>query len=115
MSDRPWDTYSAMEMRQMLGALREKEESLKGEFERVRGAKYYQETKDLFNPFKPLPNTSKFQLGEGSLDMLFKKFGFKKTVRSESIYEPYTNTASNRYLFHQVRRLNESRHKPELF
>jgi hypothetical protein len=99
----------------MLAALREKEESLGGEFERVKGAKYYQDTQDLFNPFKPLPNTSKFKLGEGTLDMLFKKFGFKKTIRSESIYEPYTNTASNRYMFHQIKRLNEARHNPRLY
>jgi hypothetical protein len=104
-----------MEMRKMLKSLRDKETSLKGEFDRIKGAEYYRKVEGVFNPFKPLPNTSKFKLGEASLDLLFQKYGFKKTIRSEPLYEPYDNTASNRYLFHQVLRLNKARNDPEKF
>jgi hypothetical protein len=68
---------------------------------------YYQQKKDLMNPFKKFPNCRKFTLGEGQPDMLFKRYGLKKTIRLAPILEPYTNQANNRYLIHQVKRLNK--------
>jgi len=76
--------------------------------------KYY-ETPGLLNPFKKFPNCAKFTLGEGQPDMLFRKFGLKRTIRLEPVMEPYTNAANNRYLIHQVKRLNKHRKNGKLF
>jgi len=67
------------------------------------------------NPFQMLPNVKEFTIGEGFSDLLFAKFGIKKTVRLAPVYEEYTNKASNRYVEHQVRRLNMSRTSPDRF
>jgi hypothetical protein len=67
------------------------------------------------NPFKKFPNCRKFTLGEGQPDMLFKRYGLKKTIRLAPILEPYTNQANNRYLIHQVKRLNKHIDNGKLF
>lgn len=68
-----------------------------------------------FNPFQLLPNVKEFSIGESFVDPLFAKFGIKKNVRLKPMYVEYSNKSANRYLEHQIRRLNKSRNKPDLY
>jgi len=80
-----------------------------------REDRWYIGVDKILNPFKLLPNMKEFALGVRYEDQIFRAFGLKRGDRLHPIYKSYTNTAANRYILHQVIRLNKARGDPILF
>lgn len=66
-------------------------------------------------PWKLLPNCRKFKIELGLWDKTFAKHNLDKRLAPEITIEPHTNKAINRYIMHQVKRLNESIDNPVKF
>lgn len=60
---------------------------------------------EVWGPFKRLPNVSKFKIKIKDYDELFAKFGIKKRQKPEMVFEKYNNGKINRYVAHQLKRL----------
>jgi hypothetical protein len=66
-------------------------------------------------PWKLLPNCRKFRIELGPWDKRFTKHGLDKRLKPEITIEPHTNKGINRYIMHQVKRLNDSVDNPIKF
>jgi len=66
-------------------------------------------------PWVKIPNVSMFSLTLRELDPLFALFGIKKRYAPTLHMQEYKSTRCNRYLEHQVLRLDRHRHNPRLY
>lgn len=60
---------------------------------------------EVWGPFKRLPNVRKFKVKIKDYDRLFLKYGIKKRNQPEMVFEKYNNGKINRYVAHQLKRL----------
>jgi len=66
-------------------------------------------------PIKLLPDVKDFKVKVNTMDWLFELFGIVKREAPAITYEPYKNRSMNRYLVHQMLRLERNRRNPELY
>lgn len=65
--------------------------------------------RDDLGPFRLLPNVSQFQVEVGEYDPLFKAHGLSKRVDTKMHYQEHKNRRLNRYIIHQIKRLQRAR------
>lgn len=71
---------------------------------------------DVWVPFKPLPNVRKFKVILSDWDKLFMKYGLKRRLTSaQLIYTRNDNNRLNRYMKHQLTRLEKNLTNPEKY
>lgn len=64
--------------------------------------------KNVWGPFKSLPNVSKFKLDISDFDPLFLRYGIKKRLSPKISWLPANNNRVNRYVWIQLHRLTKS-------
>jgi hypothetical protein len=69
----------------------------------------------LDSPWVKIPNVKSFNIIVKLSDPLFKLFGIKKQFKPTLMLEAYRNKRINRYLEHQVLRLEKARINPQLY
>lgn len=62
------------------------------------------------NPFTRIPNVGKFEITLSGLEEFLLKFNLKLRLKPQIKMEKYNNSSINRYIEHQVKRLNKMRH-----
>lgn len=65
----------------------------------------YAEERRIWGPFKRLPNVRNFEVELNDYDPLFAKYGIRKRIAPNLKYEPHNNNKLNRYVYHQLKRL----------
>jgi len=72
-------------------------------------------TASFVNPFQRIPDVSDFEIKLSDKDPIAEKHGLDKKFKPLLKFIPYSNKSLNRYMEHQIRRLNNSRSQPKKF
>jgi len=72
-------------------------------------------TVSYVNPFQKIPDVSDFEIKLGEEDPIAKEHGIDKKFKPLLKFIPYSNKSLNRYMNHQIGRLNNSRSNPKVF
>jgi len=67
------------------------------------------------SPWVKIPNVGKFQVNLGAIDVLFALFGYKRRVNTTLEIQPYKNNKMNKYVIHQIKRLEKFRKYPKKY
>jgi hypothetical protein len=63
---------------------------------------------EVWGPFRPLPNVSKFTVKLSKFDELYQSYGIKRRMPVQLDYKPHRNKGMNDYFDHQLRRMKQA-------
>jgi len=64
---------------------------------------------DVWYPFRPIPNVRTFEVQLSGFDWMFAVFGIRKRMKPKMEFEQFENHKLNRYMEHQLTRLENAR------
>lgn len=72
-------------------------------------------TLTFVNPFKKVPDVGAFEIELGKRDPIMEKHGVRRRFKPLLHFIPYSNKSLNRYIEHQVKRLNATKNRSKIF